>query len=158
MSKHPNVSNAADLEWMARGNDDKFSCECKRLAMAAGGVKLGCNLFRVQPGKRAFPKHRHFANEEAVYILKGHATMYRGDEAIAVGPGDYIVHHAGGVAHQMINSGDEPLEYLCFSTMNQPEVVEYPDSKKLGMITGMPPEGIVKFFPADANVNYWEGE
>ena len=158
MSKHPQVTNATDLEWMTRGNGDKFSCDCKRLGATAGGKALGCNLFRVQPGKRAFPQHSHYANEEAVYILKGTGTLRRGDEEVAVGPGDYIVHHAMGAAHQLINSGSEPLEYLCISTMNKPEVVIYPESNKIGVITDAPPHGIVKFFPADADVDYWQGE
>jgi len=164
MSDHPNVANAAEMDWVPQNSGEKFANERKQLGVAAGGRALGCSLFRVPPGKCAFPRHSHQANEEAVYILRGTATLRKGDVTIEVGPGDYIAHPAGGPAHQMRNSGEEMLEYLCVSTMTAPEVVIYPDSGKIGVITGSAPGGaktadrIVKFFPKDADVSYWEGE
>lgn len=44
-------------------------------------------------------------------------------------------------AHQIINDSDEPLTYLCISSMNAPDVTEYPDSGKFQVVTGSAPGG-----------------
>ena len=164
MSNHSNISNATTLSWIHQENGATFSCDRKQLGAAAGGNALGCSLFRVPAGKSAYPYHSHEINEEAVYILRGTGTLRKGDERLPVGPGDYLAHPVGSPAHQLINSGSEPLEYLCISTMIQPELGYYPDSKKLGIIAGTAPGGakipgrVVQFFPENADVGYWEGE
>ncbi|MEB3830591.1 hypothetical protein [Phormidium sp. CCY1219] len=66
-------------------------------------------------------------------------------------------------AHQLINTGETMLGYLCFSTMLEPDVMEYPDSGKIGVFAGSAPGGaketrtLSRFFPHDSQVNYWEG-
>jgi uncharacterized cupin superfamily protein len=67
-------------------------------------------------------------------------------------------------AHQIINTGKTPLRYLALSTTEDPEVVEYPDSGKYGVIAGRPIGGRptdarfnVFAFKKDA-VDYWAGE
>ncbi len=161
---HPNIVNTADLEWNTRAHEPRFQCEHKPLAARAGGRELGCGLFRIQPGKTAFPIHFHHANEEAIYFIAGEGTLRLGEESHPVEAGDYIVFPAGGQAHQLINSSQRPLEYLCMSTMIQPEVVEYPDSGKIG-VRADPPERegqgrgrLHKNFLGDSDVDYYEGE
>ncbi len=39
-------------------------------------------------------------------------------------------------AHLMINLGDAPCRYLCFSTLGFPESAVYPDSRKVGLVGG----------------------
>lgn len=34
--------------------------------------------------------------------------------------------------HQIINTSNEVLIYLCISTMIEPDIIEYPDSDKIG--------------------------
>jgi uncharacterized cupin superfamily protein len=67
-------------------------------------------------------------------------------------------------AHQFINNGNEPLRYLAVSTVEDPEVVDYPDSGKYGAVAGRPIGGMradAKFgviaFKKDG-VDYWAGE
>jgi uncharacterized cupin superfamily protein len=165
MSRPPCIVNANDLEWKrATARGERFASERKAFTGPAGGQKLGCSLMRVPPGKTAFPHHRHHGNEEAIYILSGTGTLRLDDAEHAVGPGDYIALTAGGPAHQLIATGNAPLEYLCFSTMLAPEVVEYPDAGKVGAIAGVAPGGdvsqrtVFRFYKTDANVDYWEGE
>ena len=57
-------------------------------------------------------------------------------------------------AHQLVNTGAEPLRYLAISTQIDPEICEYPDSGKIGAYDG-------DFFHLgrqDAQVDYWDGE
>jgi uncharacterized cupin superfamily protein len=66
--------------------------------------------------------------------------------------------------HQIINTSDEALRYLCFSTMLEPDVMLYPDSDKIGLFAGSAPGGpeekrtSSKFLRGDAKVDYYEGE
>jgi hypothetical protein len=42
--------------------------------LVAGGEKLGCSLYEVPLGRRAWPCHYHRANEEAIHVLYGSGT------------------------------------------------------------------------------------
>src|SRR4029078_6425205 len=97
-------------------------------------------LYRLMPGKKCFPYHCHYANEEAVFVLEGSGTVRIKDKMMPIKQGDYIVFPVGPEhAHQIINLSGEPLLFLCFSTMNHPDVVEYPDSGKVGVTAGAAP-------------------
>jgi uncharacterized cupin superfamily protein len=63
-------------------------------------------------------------------------------------------------AHELTNAGNEPPRYLAASTMNTPDVVHYPDSKKLMTIEGRGPDGkpLGGVCPEASAVDYWSGE
>jgi len=116
-------------------------------------------------GKQAFPNHYHCANEEGVYIIEGTGEARIGNNAVTVGPGDYIAYPVGPEhSHSLKNIGQEPLRYLYFSTMHLTEVVAYPDSKKFGVVGLSDPQigpmgAKVKFIIKDQpSVDYYEGE
>ena len=164
MREHPNVVNEQDLEWGEQSHG-KFGYRRKQLGSAAGGKKLGCSLYEVPPGRRAWPYHYHLANEEAIYVLQGSGTLRLGERRITLSRGDYVALPVGEVgAHQIINTSEEPLRYLCFSTMIEPEAMVYPDSNKIGIFAGSPPGGPIEkrtlsmFLRGDAEVGYYEGE
>ena len=80
-------------------------------------------------------------------------------------PGDWIALPAGpSHAHQMVNSSaTDPLVYLCVSTMHRVEIVEYPDSGKVGASVADPtsPAGFRRiglFRARSGTLDYWEGE
>ena len=159
------VVHENDLEWVELAYGERIAFKRKLLGQAAGAEKLGCSLFEVAPGKRAWPFHYHFANEEALYILSGSGTLRLGGEEIAVRAGHFVNFRAGADhAHQLINTGAEPLRYICFSTVIGPEVCGYPDSGKLGIIAGRAPAGsgrasaMRKCFRESSEVDYYEGE
>ncbi len=163
--RHPHVVNRDELSWDRSETGDRFSVDRKRLGMAAAGEGLGCSLCRVPPGKTAWPRHYHFANEESIYILEGAGCLRIGEERVAVRAGDYIALPTGpALAHQLLNDADAPLTYLCLSTMVDPDVMGYPDSGKVGVMAGSAPGGdadkrsLCKFYRQDDNVPYWHGE
>jgi uncharacterized cupin superfamily protein len=164
MVKHPNVFNEDNLNWVEQSHDEKFALRRKLLSTATGGVKLGCSLYEIPPGKKAWPYHYHTANEEAIYILEGKGTLRIGDKEIQISKGDYITCPAGKEGHQVINSSDKELRYLCFSTMIEPDVIVYPDSNKVGVFVGAAPGGpkekrtLHKYLRGDAEIDYWDGE
>jgi len=165
MARHPNIVNGADLPWKATRHGERFGYERRSFTAVAGGRQLGASLFRVPPGRSAFPYHLHHANEEALYILAGRGELRLGGETYPVAAGDYVALPAGPAhAHALHNPGPEPLEYLCLSTMIAPEVVEYPDSDKVGVMAGSAPGGdparrlLSGFYKRGTNVDYYEGE
>jgi uncharacterized cupin superfamily protein len=165
MSEHPNVVNEQDLDWGEQSHGEKFGYRRKQLGSAAGGERLGCSLYEVPPGRRAWPYHYHLANEEAVYVLDGSGSLRLGEREVALSRGDYVALPVGEAeAHQIINTAEEPLRYLCFSTMREPDAMVYPDSNKIGLVAGSAPGGpkeertLSKFLRSDAEVGYYEGE
>jgi uncharacterized cupin superfamily protein len=161
----PSVVNENDLDWSDQSHGEKFGYRRKQLGSAAGGEKLGCSLYEVPPGRRAWPYHYHLANEEAIYVLEGSGTLRIGGEEVRVSEGDYVALPARAeAAHQLINSSEAVLKYLCFSTMIEPDVMVYLDSGKVGIFGGAAPGGPKekrtwsKFLRADAEVGYYDGE
>lgn len=134
-----------------------FAVKCRRLGSAAGNVALGCNLFELAPGKTAMPFHMHYGIEEAMYVLAGAGTLRLGSERHAVKAGDYVAFLAEGDAHQLTNTGGDPLKYLVVSTVSASDVVVYPDSKKVGVIAGKDSMR-AHFFEESSAVGYWHGE
>jgi uncharacterized cupin superfamily protein len=164
--RHANVINLeeADTKEMVVGKH--FGSSMKSLGWAAGGAQLGCTWYELKPGRAAFPKHFHCANEEAIFVLEGDATLRIGDDEVAVRAGDYIALPVGpATAHQMVNRGDKTCRYLCFSTKHTTEVVGYPDSKKIAASAADSPNAWVtgNFWVRELHfskdqVQYYDGE
>jgi uncharacterized cupin superfamily protein len=134
-----------------------------------GAQKLGYSVIVVPAGKgkRAFPFHSHRVNEEAFFILEGEGEVRIGAESFPVKKGDFIAHPPGGpeTAHQLINTSDKAeLRYIGISTRESPEIAEYPDSGKFGVMGmfGLDRDGkpnIVRFLGRlKDSLGYWEGE
>jgi uncharacterized cupin superfamily protein len=137
----------------------------KQLGAADGGEELGTSLYELPPGGASFPYHYHTGNEEALYVLAGSGTLRLDDEDHALVPGDYVALPArADSAHRVRNDGDDPLRYLMVSTMNEPDVMVYPDSGKVGALAGAPPGGdsdertVDEFHRRENAVGYWDGE
>jgi uncharacterized cupin superfamily protein len=144
---------------------ERFSSRMGVVGARIGARLLGYNITAVPPGKRAFPLHNHHANEEMFFILQGTGELRVGDEHYSLRVGDFIASPPGGpeVAHQIINTGTEELRYLAVSTMITPETVEYPDSKKVALLSRQTaPDGSARLVRhigrADTSLDYWEGE
>jgi len=157
------TTNESDLDWTEEDHGET-AFRRKQLSDAAGGEDIGTSLYELPPGKRAWPYHYHTGNEEAIYVLAGEGSIRLDGERHPLSAGDYVACPAderGG--HRVINDSDAPLRYLAISTMDDPDVLVYPDSEKIGVYTGSAPgdhenRELTKYFPADADVDYWEGE
>ncbi len=164
--RHPQVAHLDELEARTISAGTKFGATMKHLGFATGSKGLGCTWYEVAPGKAAFPRHFHCANEESLFVLEGEGTLRIGDDTVAVRAGDYVTMPIGpNYAHQLRNTGPGVLRYLCFSTMNTAEVVGYPDSKKVGamaapsMEAALKGETWVRFLAFEpSKVGYYDGE
>ncbi len=156
-TKH--VIDSDDLPWETVAQGERFKLRRRKLGDAAGGRDLGCSLCEVEPGKTAWPFHVHAVNEEAIFVLAGRAMLRLGDKRVPLTAGDYVALPADPeLAHQVTNTGDKPFRYLAISTMRDPDVVHYPDSDKVGVLTGACDDVRFGFFKTDATVDYWDGE
>ena len=140
----------------------KFGAMAARLGPEIGAEKLGRTLVELSPGKRAWPYHLHHANEEMYVILEGAGTLRFGEQEYPLAAGDVATCPPGpGTGHQVINTGDSVLRYLVISTMEGPEVAEYPDSGKIGALAGTPgkrPYHLFHITQAGDKKDYWDGE
>jgi uncharacterized cupin superfamily protein len=160
MGKRPAIHNLDAVETVSFGHGDRFAANIARLGGDLGLKQLGCTLVEVEPGKRAWPYHQHFQQDELFLILAGSGSLrYDGDE-YDIRAGDLIAAPAGpGSAHQIVNSSDAPLRYLALSSTSTVEVVEYPDSNKLGAYVRRDDQVPVRMLlhPEDT-LDYWDGE
>lgn len=143
---------------------EKYDARAGFIGARLGAKKLGYNITAVPPGKRAFPFHNHQANEEMFLILDGEGEVRIGSETWPVVKGDIIACPAGGreTAHQFINTGASELKYLAVSTKLSPDLCEYPDTGKFGIMADMAPEDgkprTLAFIGREAeSSDYWEG-
>ena len=147
--------------WRESSHGEKFQHGHMALTDLRDGHELGCGAFRVDPGKRAFPKHAHLANDEAIYVVAGSGELTIGDESTQLVAGDFVLLPSGiDFAHVLEDNTDEELVYLCMSTMNAPEVVHYPDSGKLGVLESAREwsASSISGFYRPQKVGYYDGE
>lgn len=148
------VVHSSEVAWAQAVDKGPYAGRRKPL----GEGKLGCGMWELPPGKKSFPMHRHHMTEEALYVLSGKAKVRTPDGETAIGPGDYVSFPAGGVAHQLINDGAEPLVYLGLSASMGIDIVEYPDSQKVAASVGTGPDRKRFIFRTKDQPDYYEGE
>lgn len=159
MAKKP-VINIDQLKYMDFGDGGKFECKMGLLGPAIGARDLGYNLTVVAPGKRAFPYHLHHKLEEMFFILEGNGTLRYNGEEYPIKKGDVIACPPGpGGAHQIINTGKAEMKYLSVSNSGGPEVAEYPDSGKVGIMCGPWEKPDLRIIVKnDGGIGYFDGE
>jgi uncharacterized cupin superfamily protein len=159
MSAPPPMINLNDLETTSFGKGANFSATLGRIGGLLGMKKMGCGLVVLEPGKRAWPFHEHYGQEELFIILEGSGTIRFGDDSFPVNADDVIFTPPGkGTAHQIINTSDAPLRYLALSTAADPELCYYPDSGKYNAISYADGTGTHMIAHEDARLDYWDGE
>ncbi|MEM9128683.1 MAG: cupin domain-containing protein [Pseudomonadota bacterium] len=97
---------------------------------ATGLTTLGINIFEVAPGDKSTEYHVHSCEDEAVYVLSGSGTARTGDDTHAIHAGDFIGYPKGGPAHEIQNTGGEPLRLLVMGQRLSEDVIDYPDLDK----------------------------
>ena len=106
-------------------NDDAQRIN-KSLGDLTGLTGFGFHIIEVPPGKQSTEMHRHHHEDECVFILEGEGDAVIGDEARAIGPGDFIGYRAGGEAHTLVNTGVVPLKCIVVGQRLDHDVGDYP--------------------------------
>ncbi len=168
------ILNLSDIELQPRPASfaatgeasERFDARMGFISPLLGAQKLGYNLTAVPPGKRAFPFHNHRVNEEMFFVIEGEGEVRIGAAVYSICPGDIIACPPGSqdTAHQIINTGSVELKYLAVSTQLSPEIAEYPDSEKFGVLDNFyidsdgEPHGFHFMGRENSNLDYWNGE
>jgi uncharacterized cupin superfamily protein len=118
----------------------RYGLQRQHVSLALGGVKdkgvwggghpFDIELTTLLPGKRNYPLHSHAAQWEHYIILSGNGVMHSDSGLIlTVGPGDHLICPPGD-AHQMENTGTEPLVYYVIADHHPADVTTYPNTGK----------------------------
>jgi uncharacterized cupin superfamily protein len=122
-----------------------------------GSELIGASLYEVPPGKKLWPYHTHYANEEWAIVMRGTPTLRTPEGERELTEGDVVCFVRGAAgAHQVRNDTGEPVRVMMLSTRLDPEVLEYPDSDKLAA-TDASGNRLFRMRPGEP-VEYWEGE
>ena len=155
------VMNLDEVEFDDVEENGRFTSSRGAIGKHIGARDLGYNLTVLPPGKVQCPFHSHHAEEEMFLILDGEGELRFGAERYPLRRHDVIACPPGGseVAHQIVNTGTVDMRYLALSTLAEVEVCEYPDSRKLLVVTGKPGEpGLRKMVRAEVTVDYYDRE
>ena len=146
------TSNLFSGAWERESDQPGF--EIRHRALARGDL-LGAGVWEILPGMQSVPYHLHHGNEELLVVIDGRPTLRAPGGERELEPGEAVLFPRGQEgAHTLLNRTEEPVRCLFVSTLLQPEVVEYPDSGKLGVRVG----GERPNFRLDLQVDYWDGE
>ncbi|MEJ2019413.1 MAG: cupin domain-containing protein [Maritimibacter sp.] len=102
----------------------------KSLGDLAGLTGFGFHIIEVEPGRETTEHHRHFFEDECVYVLSGEATARIGDDRFQVKSGDFLGYRKGGEAHSIINTGEEVLRCIVVGERLAHDMADYTDQKK----------------------------
>lgn len=106
--KKPEIIDVAQR--IAQGLDQRL--EGFQYTVVYEGETGSVELFRIETGVTL---HHHPKENHILYILKGQGKGQVGDVTAEVGPGQIVVIPAG-VKHKLERIGDEPLDFILFST------------------------------------------
>ncbi len=102
----------------------------KSLGDAVGLTQIGVHIISVKPGHDTTEYHKHFYEEECVYILSGRGAAIIDGERYTVEPGDFLGFPRGVAAHNIVNDGDDLLQCLVMGQRLEQDVADYPDKNK----------------------------
>lgn len=135
-----------------------------RLGWQAGTARLGISLYELPAAERRSAYHYQHANEEMLIVLAGRPHLRTPGGVRQLEPGEVAAFPRGERgAHKLENRSEEPVRYLMLSQMNAPDVMVYPDSAKVGVISRPPgsrsdEDDLAAWFRLSDQVDYWEGE
>ncbi len=153
--------NLSEITDFKNNHDGAFKEQYCPVSEKIGAKKLGYNVVVLQPGFKACPFHNHHVNEEMFLILEGEGTLRFGDQRYSIKTHDVIACPPGAqdLAHQIINTSQNELRYLCLSTMEPVDICEYPDSNKVLTMAGDQGDRSFRHMSRlSENVDYLEGE
>ena len=111
-----------------------FNIPCKArsglsLSDAAGLTQFGAHLMTLPPGSWSSQRHHHSHEDEIVYIIAGHPTLYEGGAGERLSPGDITVHPMGdGIGHHMKNESEQDVVFLVIGGRTpETDHAAYPD-------------------------------
>lgn len=151
------IANLYDDEWERVEDRSGWRSKDAWIGVRIGAELIGGSMYELELGDRLWPYHTHHANEEWLIVVRGQPTLRTPEGEQELREGDVVCFPRGKNGfHQVRNSTDAPIRVLMISTLIAPDIVEYPDSGKVGArsIAG---ERILLGRPGPI-LDYWDGE
>lgn len=99
----------------------------KRILGEVFGLKnFGVNLTRLEPGSQSALMHRHFKQDEFIYVLEGTPVLVTDTGEVQLSPGQCAGFAAGGVAHHLVNRSSAPVVFLEIGDRTPGDTADYP--------------------------------
>ena len=120
----------------SRNAPEKFQAQVGEIGRRIGAQKLGYNLTVVPPGtapgrSTVIASTRRCSSSSKARARCGSARRrFRSARATS----SRIRRAAPDTAHQIVNTSNAELKYLAISTMETPEICDYPDSGKFAVM------------------------
>lgn len=102
----------------------------KAIGDEVGLSRIGVHLVYIEPGKDSTEYHKHYDEEECIYVLSGKGTLRIENEEFPFQQGDFVGFPASKAAHDLKNTGDETLVILVMGQRLDQDVADYPDKSK----------------------------
>tara|TARA_R110000868_G_scaffold30360_8_gene112529 strand:- start:559 stop:1041 length:483 start_codon:yes stop_codon:yes gene_type:complete len=102
----------------------------KSLGDLTGLTALGFHIIEVAPGHETTELHKHYHEEECVYILEGSGLATVGEQNFAVKAGDFLGYRASGEAHTLFNNSKSQLRCIVVGQRLPQDVADYPRLNK----------------------------
>ena len=151
------VFNLHGDEWDRTEDRDGWRSRDAWVGHRLGAELIGGSLYELQPGDRLWPYHLHHSNEEWLIVVRGQPTLRSPEGEQELREGDVVCFPRGQAgAHQVSNPTASPIRVLMLSTLLLPEIVEYPDSGKVGTRSAKG-ERLMMARPGP-QLDYWDGE
>lgn len=98
----------------------------KSLSSVTGLSEIDFCLIEVEPGDETTEHHKHYHEEECLYVLSGEGTARIGAESHRISVGDFIGFRKAGLAHSLKNTGNDVLQCIVVSQRKSHDVSDYP--------------------------------
>jgi uncharacterized cupin superfamily protein len=127
------MPNIFEPDFNQRREHPGFRARRARLGWELATQRLGASVWEIELGEAAYPYHYHLAEEELLVVLLGRPSVRTDGAWRELEPGDVLSFPRGeDGAHQVANWSDVTARFLAVSTSDAPDLVVYPDSRKLG--------------------------
>lgn len=102
----------------------------KSLGDLVGLKNIGFHIISVEPGRDSTEYHKHYYEEECIYVLSGKGTLVIEGEAFSFEKGDFVGFPVNTAAHSLLNDGNETLVCLVVGQRLEQDVGDYPNKGK----------------------------
>jgi len=111
----------------------------KSLGDLTGLSGFGFHIIEIEPGRESTEFHKHYHEDECIYVLEGTAEALVGKDIYALKAGDFVGYRAGGEAHALRNTGSSTFKCIVVGQRLEHDVGDYPNlNKRIYRQKGMP--------------------
>jgi uncharacterized cupin superfamily protein len=102
----------------------------KSLGDWVGLNHIGVHMIYVEPGKETTEYHKHYYEEECVYVLSGSGKLIIEGDTYQFEKGDFVGFPRNTAAHCILNDNNQTLVCLVMGQRLEQDVSDYPNKGK----------------------------